>query len=97
LELQTFDQARLEAIKLPEGPHLGQSLAQLQIPRLTGVLVTAINRAGRPITNPSGAEILSSGDELLVLGTPAQIRAFREWVTQGGEQAGSDQSTLLPG
>jgi CPA2 family monovalent cation:H+ antiporter-2 len=97
LELQSFDQARLEAIKLPEGPHLGQSLAQLQIPRLTGVLVTAINRAGRPITNPSGAEILSSGDELLVLGTPAQIRAFREWVTQGGEQAGSDQSTLQPG
>jgi CPA2 family monovalent cation:H+ antiporter-2 len=87
LDVQAFDHARLEAIKLPDGPHLGQTLAQLQIPRHTGVLVTAINRDGHPVINPSGSETLVSGDELLVLGSPAQIRTFREWVTQG-ESAG---------
>jgi len=83
LDVQAFDHARLEAIKLPDGPHLGQTLAQLQIPRHTGVLVIAINRDGHPVINPSGSETLVSGDELLVLGSPAQIRTFREWVTQG--------------
>jgi monovalent cation:H+ antiporter-2, CPA2 family len=95
-DVTIFDQARLEAVTLPEGPLVGQSLAQLQIPRRTGVLVTAINRRGEIITNPMGSERLFKGDELLVLGSPEQIRALREWLAQE-EDRPNRQQPLTPG
>jgi CPA2 family monovalent cation:H+ antiporter-2 len=81
--LAAFDQARLEPVAVPPGPHVGQSLIQLQLPRQTGVLVAAINRAGKKVVNPTGAERLAEGDELLVLGAPEQIRALKGWLAQG--------------
>lgn len=79
-DVAAFDQARLEPVAVPAGPHIGQSLAQLQLPRQTGVLVAAINRAGVKVVNPAGSEHLAEGDELLVLGAPEQIRALKGWL-----------------
>ena len=77
-----FDQARLEPVVVPSGPHIGQSLAELQLPRRTGVLVAAIDRAGHKVVNPAGSERLAEGDELLILGSPEQIRQLRFWLAQ---------------
>lgn len=86
-----FDQARLEPVMVPNGPHIGRSLAELQLPRRTGVLVAAIKRAGERLVNPAGTERLADGDELLVLGAPEQIRALRGWLAQARtEDAGSE-------
>ncbi|BCR05614.1 hypothetical protein DESUT3_26830 [Desulfuromonas versatilis] len=76
-----FDQARLERIVVPPGPHQGGSLADLQIRRQTGVLVVGIERSGERIENPEGGQIIDEGDELLVLGTPEQVRHFKRWFT----------------
>jgi len=92
-DVTIFDQARLETVTLSTGPAVGQSLAQLQIPRRTGVLVTAINRKGAVLINPRGTELLAGGDELLVLGSPEQIRALREWLVLGEASPGEMPAT----
>jgi CPA2 family monovalent cation:H+ antiporter-2 len=82
-DVTAFDQARLDTVIVPDGPHIGRTLAELQIARKLGVLVTAINRSGAMIVNPEGSECISAGDELLVLGAPEQIRVFRKWLESG--------------
>ena len=42
--------------------------------------VAGIHRGGIRILNPGAAEVLRPGDELLVLGTPDQIRDFGAWI-----------------
>jgi Trk K+ transport system NAD-binding subunit len=32
--------------------------------------------------NPAGDEVIWSGDELLILGTSEQIRAFKDWLRE---------------
>jgi CPA2 family monovalent cation:H+ antiporter-2 len=39
--------------------------------------VAGINRGGRRILNPGGEEQLLAGDDVLVLGSPDQIAAFK--------------------
>lgn len=80
-DVAAFDQARLESVIVPSGAHIGQSLAELQLPRRTGVLVAAIDRAGKKLINPAGDERLAEGDELLVLGSPEQLRQLRTWLS----------------
>lgn len=89
-----FDQARLEAVMVPDGSHIGRTLAQLQLPRRIGVLVAAINRAGERVVNPAGTEPLAVGDQLLVLGAPEQIRALRVWLEQGRLEPAGARSGL---
>lgn len=91
-----FDQARLESFKLPDGPHIGQTLIALQIPRHTGVLVTAIRRGTQIIVNPRGVERLASGDELLILGAPEQIRTLRAWLADDAGDEGQGGPIPLP-
>ena len=38
-----------------------------------------MHRAGLRILNPNATEMLRSGDEILVLGTPVQIAEFKAW------------------
>lgn len=75
-----FEDARLETVVVPAGPRVGLSLAELQILRETGVMVAGIRRAGGKIINPVGADRLAEGDELLLLGSPRQIRHFKGWL-----------------
>jgi monovalent cation:H+ antiporter-2, CPA2 family len=48
-----------------------------------GVQVAGIHRGGLRILNPGGEERLLVHDDVLVLGAPDQIKAFRRWVREG--------------
>jgi K+/H+ antiporter YhaU regulatory subunit KhtT len=52
------------------------------------VQIAGIQRAGGRILNPGAHEVLRQGDELLVLGTSAQIREFRGWLADNPAQDG---------
>jgi len=79
-----FDEVRMELVAIPEGcPVAGGTLAQLAPTRKSGAQVAGINRGGLRILNPGGDEKLLVRDEVLVLGSPDQIGAFRAWVREG--------------
>ena len=81
-----FDEVRMEMFTLPEESWLcSRSLAESAPTRHTGVQVAGINRGGRRILNPSGDERFVARDDVLLLGTPDQIKAFKAWA---GESAG---------
>jgi CPA2 family monovalent cation:H+ antiporter-2 len=77
---QDFQEAVLESVEVSAGSRLGATLAELQIPLKTGVLLVGIERDGQRINNPSGAEKVMPGDRLLMLGTPKRLKRFREWI-----------------
>lgn len=79
-----FDEVRLDKVDLPaRSPLAGRTLAELAPMVRVGVQVAGIHRAGRRILNPGGGERLEERDEVLVLGTPDQVKAFRLWVQEG--------------
>lgn len=76
-----FDEVRMETVELPETSKLaGRRLAELAPSHRCGVQVAGINRGGLRLLNPGGEERLLAGDDVLVLGSPDQIAAFRAWV-----------------
>ncbi len=76
-----FDDVRMEAVVIPAAsPGAGATLAGLAALRHTGVQVAGISRGGRQILNPGADETLRAGDEVLLLGTPEQVDAFRAFV-----------------
>jgi CPA2 family monovalent cation:H+ antiporter-2 len=80
-----FDEVRMEAVELPPGSGLhGQTLAEVALSRTYGLQVAGIRRAGLRIPNPGGEEKLFSNDELLVLGSPDQISAFKASIRNEG-------------
>ena len=85
-----LQEAILETVEVVEGPRIGRTLAELQIPLHTDVLVFGIDRMDRRMTNPSGSETIEMGDRLLVLGTPKRLRRFRDWLK--GEDSGRGNS-----
>ncbi len=70
----------LETFTIPAGPNTGRPLAELKLAQLTGTRVVGIEREGHKIIAPSGAERLEAGDNVLVAGTIAEIKAFRRWL-----------------
>lgn len=71
----------LEAVPVPkDSPRATKSLRELDISRTTGVQIAGINRGGTRTLNPTGESQIEEGDELLVLGTPVQVREFRRWM-----------------
>jgi CPA2 family monovalent cation:H+ antiporter-2 len=73
-----FDEVRMEAVELPPGSELhGQTLAEAALSRAYGLQVAGIRRGGLRVPNPGGDEKLFGNDELLVLGSPDQIAAFK--------------------
>lgn len=73
-----FDEVRMEAVELPPGCGLhGQTLIEVALSRVYGLQVAGIRRAGLRMLNPRGDEKLYTGDEVLVLGSPDQISAFK--------------------
>ncbi|MDP2137137.1 MAG: cation:proton antiporter, partial [Candidatus Didemnitutus sp.] len=75
-----FSGSVLETFAVPAHLTGGLSLAQLPIARQTGVRVAAIKRAGQQMLNPNGADQIFPGDELLVIGSLVELRAFRRWL-----------------
>ncbi len=82
---EEFHGSILQTHAVPAGPHAGKTLAQLQIARETGVRVVGIHRDDTKIINPDGNQSLQAGDNLLVVGTLEELRAFRRWLRGGGE------------
>lgn len=75
-----FSGSVLETFTVPASLAGGLSLSELPIARQTGVRVAAIKRPGRQILNPTGTDQLYPGDELLVVGSLVELRAFRRWL-----------------
>ena len=86
-----FSGSILQTEILPEGPHAGKTLADLQIARSTGVRIAGIKRGMQRIINPNGDQIVEAGDNLLVVGTLNELRTFRHWL-KGGTDAVSAAS-----
>jgi CPA2 family monovalent cation:H+ antiporter-2 len=73
-----FDEVRMEAVTVPAHSRCaGCTLAELAPTRHSGVQIAGINRGGGRIVNPGADETLRAGDEVLVLGNPEQINAFK--------------------
>jgi CPA2 family monovalent cation:H+ antiporter-2 len=78
-----FEEVRMESLLVPEWSRAdGVPLGIMAPARDHGVQIAGILRGGVRILNPGGKEVLLSGDELLALGTPAQIREFRGWLAE---------------
>jgi CPA2 family monovalent cation:H+ antiporter-2 len=76
--VSNFDEVRMEAVELPPGCGLhDRSLAEVALGRTYGLQVAGIRRGNLRVPNPRGEEKLFAGDELLVLGSPDQISAFK--------------------
>jgi CPA2 family monovalent cation:H+ antiporter-2 len=83
-----FAEVRMEAIMVPERSScVGSTLATLVPTRHSGVQIAGITRGGRRILNPGADETLHGGDEVLLLGTPEQIDAFKAYVRGEADQA----------
>ena len=78
-----FDEVRMEAVVVPaDSRAAGRSLAELALARTHGVQVAGIDRAGLRVLNPGPEERLEAGNELLLLGTPQQIKDFKFWLNE---------------
>jgi monovalent cation:H+ antiporter-2, CPA2 family len=78
-----LDEIRLESVEVPEKSRLvGNALAELDIPRQTGVQIVGIARADHRMLFPGPFHVLDSGDWLLVVGARDQIHRFREWIKE---------------
>jgi CPA2 family monovalent cation:H+ antiporter-2 len=76
-----FEDVRMESIVVPAGgPAAGKDLKTLIPSQPNHVQIAGIRRGETRVLNPAGDEVIGEGDELLVLGTPDQIRGFREWL-----------------
>ena len=82
-----FEEVRMEAMLLPPWSRAcGHTLGELSPARNHGVQIAGVHRGGLRILNPSAAEMLRSGDEILVLGTPVQINEFKSWLRETPDQ-----------
>jgi monovalent cation:H+ antiporter-2, CPA2 family len=80
-EATGLDEVQTETVAVPpDSAHTARTLAELNIPGATGVLVVGIKRDGRCHMNPGGGEKLQPNDELLVIGTTDQLRRFERWI-----------------
>src|SRR5690606_29937965 len=79
---QGFADARLEVIAVPDSVPADTTLADLRVLNVGGALVAGIERGGHHITRLDGHEHLRPGDQLLMLGAPANVREFRRRLLQ---------------
>lgn len=83
-DAEGFEAAILETCRVP-ARRAGQTLAEMNISRRTGVRVVGIQRGDQRILNPTAQARLEDGDGLLVIGTLAKIRDFRRWFAGADE------------
>lgn len=78
-----FDVVGLETVTLPPRSRAtGATLMEIAPSAKHGVQVAGIRRGPMRILNPGADECLCVGDELLVLGTPDRLRAFKTWARE---------------
>jgi len=78
-----FDDVRMESLPVPPlSPAAGRTLRELSPAQVHQVQIAGINRQGFRILNPGADEAVRGGDELLTLGTPTQLRAFKAWLAE---------------
>lgn len=82
-----FGGSVLETFVLPATMPAGRTLADLHIARDTGVRIAGIRRSGSQIINPNGSHTIEPGDNLLVVGSLVQLRAFGQWIHGLGHPA----------
>jgi monovalent cation:H+ antiporter-2, CPA2 family len=88
-KVDLLDEIRLESMEIPDGSRLvGNALAELEIPRQTGVQIVGIARGDYRMLFPGPFQVLDSGDWLLVVGTRDQIHRFREWIKESAPKNG---------
>jgi CPA2 family monovalent cation:H+ antiporter-2 len=82
-----FGEVRMETLELPMGSRaVNRTLGDLSPARSHGVQIAGVHRGSQRILNPTAQEILRAGDELLMLGTPVQIRDFKQWLRERPEE-----------
>jgi CPA2 family monovalent cation:H+ antiporter-2 len=80
-KVDLLDEIRLESVEVPEKSRLvGNALAELEIPRQTGVQIVGVAREDRRMLFPGPFQVLEFGDWLLIVGTRDQLLRFREWI-----------------
>ena len=78
-----FDDVRMDMLMVPEESRAaGKDLRTLSLAREHRVQILGIRRGDKRILNPAGDELLLSGDELLVIGTPDELRSFNDWLME---------------
>jgi CPA2 family monovalent cation:H+ antiporter-2 len=76
-----LEEIRLESLEVPEESRVaGLALAELDIPRQTGVQIAGLSRGEFRVLFPGPFQVLEPGDWLLVVGTRPNINQFREWL-----------------
>jgi CPA2 family monovalent cation:H+ antiporter-2 len=79
----SFNEVCMEAVMVPGGSKLaGRTLRDLAPSKKVGVQVAGLRRGETRTLNPSGEEKMLAGDEVLVLGSPDQVAAFRAWLAE---------------
>jgi K+/H+ antiporter YhaU regulatory subunit KhtT len=82
-KVDLLDEIRLESVEVPEKSRLvGNALAELEIPRQTGVQIVGVAREDRKMLFPGPFQVLDSGDWMLIVGTRDQLLRFREWIKE---------------
>ena len=72
--LSILEGGRLDYQAVPDdSPHLGASLAKIDLRNLTGVTVVGVIRQERTIYNPPGAFCIEQGDTLMLLGSSDDV------------------------
>lgn len=86
-----FEEVRMETVKVPSWSRAaGRTLGELSPAQKHGVQIAGVNRGGVRILNPSAQESLRDGDEVLALGAPVHIAAFKEWVLDRADEPNQD-------
>lgn len=76
-----MEELALHRVRVPaDSPRAGLTLVESDPRQATGVQIAGLQRGGERLVNPSGGERFAAGAELLVLGTPAQVKRFRAWL-----------------
>lgn len=83
-----FEEVSMEAMLVPSWSRAaGKTLGELSPAQNHGVQIAGVRRGGLRILNPSAQERLREGDEILVLGTPAQNADFKSWLREDPTEA----------
>ncbi len=77
--LSILEGGQLDYQAVPDdSPHLGVSLAEIDLRKLTGVTVVGVIRQERTIYNPAGTFCIEQGDTLMLLGSTEDVSRASE-------------------
>ncbi|MEO7415406.1 MAG: cation:proton antiporter [Opitutaceae bacterium] len=83
-----FEEVWMQSLMVPGWSRAaGHTLGELSPAQKHGVQIAGVNHGGQRVLNPSAHETILANDELLVLGTPVQIREFKLWLEEQAEDS----------